>query len=499
MTDSIITFEELGLSAPVLSAVKRQGYEQPTPVQAATIPVMLSGQDMVALANTGTGKTGAFALPILSQIDVSKAEPQALILAPTRELAIQVAEAFHQYAKDMPGFHVLPVYGGKNYLTQLKSLNRGVHVIVGTPGRTLDHLSRGSLKLNAIRFVVLDEADEMLNMGFHEDVQAILKQIHGKHQTVLFSATMSPDIRGIADTHLKNPQKIQIKSKTATVANTEQSCIIVSKEYKLEALTRYLEVEEYDGVLIFCRTKLGTQEVADKLQARGYAVSAMNGDMSQDAREAVIRGIKNKKYDIIVATEVAARGLDVVRISHVINYDLPQEVSSYIHRIGRTGRAGRMGKALLLATPRERRMLAAIEQATKQPIKIIEPPTARQVTSKRSEQFKQTLLGALESKDLSEFRLLANEIANESNIPLADIAAAAMVLSAKAKSLPALGGSDKFIHASDAVEPKRKRPGGFGDKKFGKKPPFAKAGEKKFYGKKDSTGAKPKFKQKDKR
>ncbi len=363
-----LLFADLGLSAPVMAAVTAVGYESPSPIQAATIPAMLAGRDVLGTAQTGTGKTAAFALPVLSNIDLNAERPQALVLAPTRELAIQVAEAFQKYATKIPGFHVLPIYGGQSYYPQLQALKRGVHVVVGTPGRVIDHLERGSLDLSGLTTLVLDEADEMLRMGFIDDVETVLKKTPETRQVALFSATMPAAIRRIAQTYLKQPVEVTIAAKTTTSANIRQRYWWVSGMHKLDALTRILEVEPFDGMIVFARTKAATEELADKLQARGLAAAAINGDMQQAAREKTIQQLKDGKLDILVATDVAARGLDVERISHVLNYHIPYDTESYVHRIGRTGRAGRSGEAILFVTPRERGMLRAIERATRQPI-----------------------------------------------------------------------------------------------------------------------------------
>ena len=369
------TFSDLNISAPVLKALKEVGYETPSPIQAATIPLLLANRDVLGQAQTGTGKTAAFALPILSRIDIKQATPQALVLAPTRELAIQVAEAFQSYAAHIKGFHVLPIYGGQSYGPQLSALRRGVHVVVATPGRVIDHIEKGSLDLSQLKTLVLDEADEMLRMGFIDDVEHILQQTPAERQTTLFSATMPPAIKRIAKTYLRDPAEVTVAAKTGTAENITQRYWLVAGMHKLDALTRILEAEPFDGMIIFARTKLGTEELASKLQARGFAATAINGDMAQQQRERTIEQLKNGKIDILVATDVAARGLDVERISHVINYDVPSDPESYTHRIGRTGRAGRSGDAILFITPRERGLLKAIERATRQPVAPLALPT----------------------------------------------------------------------------------------------------------------------------
>lgn len=349
-----LLFADLGLSDAVMQAVTKVGYETPSPIQAATIPALLAGRDVLGQAQTGTGKTAAFALPLLTRTALTQTKPQVLVLAPTRELAIQVAEAFQRYAAAISGFRVLPVYGGQSYGQQLAALKRGVHVVVGTPGRVIDHLERGTLDLSELKTLVLDEADEMLRMGFIEDVEAVLQKLPVSRQVALFSATMPPQIRRIAQTYLHDPIEVTIATKTTTAANIRQRYWWVSGLHKLDALTRILEVETFDAMIIFVRTKAATEELAEKLQARGLAAAAINGDMQQMQRERTIHQLKDGKLDILVATDVAARGLDVERISHVLNYDIPYDVESYVHRIGRTGRAGRSGEAILFVTPREK-------------------------------------------------------------------------------------------------------------------------------------------------
>ena len=419
-----LLFADLGLSAPVMAAVTAVGYESPSPIQAATIPAMLAGRDVLGTAQTGTGKTAAFALPVLSNIDLNAERPQALVLAPTRELAIQVAEAFQKYATKVPGFHVLPIYGGQSYYPQLQALKRGVHVVVGTPGRVIDHLERGSLDLSGLTTLVLDEADEMLRMGFIDDVETVLKKTPETRQVALFSATMPPAIRRIAQTYLKQPVEVTIAAKTTTSANIRQRYWWVSGMHKLDALTRILEVEPFDGMIVFARTKAATEELADKLQARGLAAAAINGDMQQAAREKTIQQLKDGKLDILVATDVAARGLDVERISHVLNYDIPYDTESYVHRIGRTGRAGRAGDAILFVTPREKGMLRAIERATRQPIEEMQLPSVEAVNDRRVEKFLARITDTLASGRAGEFRALIERYEREQNVPAVDIAAA---------------------------------------------------------------------------
>ena len=421
-------FRDLALSEALLKVLAEVGYESPSPIQAATIPHLLGGRDVLGQAQTGTGKTAAFALPILSQIDLTQTKPQALVLAPTRELGIQVAEAFQRYAAHMPGFHVLPVYGGQPYGPQLSALRRGVHVVVGTPGRIIDHLEKGSLDLSLLKNLVLDEADEMLRMGFIDDVEAILKKMPAVRQTALFSATMPHAIRRIAQTYLKDPVEVTIEAKTRTAENIRQRSWEVSGLHKLDALTRILEAEPFDAMIVFARTKQATDELAEKLQARGFSAASINGDVAQAQRERTIEQLKNGKIDILVATDVAARGLDVDRISHVVNYDVPYDTESYVHRIGRTGRAGRSGDAILFVTPREKGMLRAIERATRQPIEEMQLPSVEAVNDKRVAKFlgriTDTLEAAGEGDELALYRDLVQRYQREHDVPAADIAAA---------------------------------------------------------------------------
>ncbi|MCD0280044.1 DEAD/DEAH box helicase [Xanthomonas melonis] len=419
-----LLFADLGLSDAVMKAVAAVGYESPSPIQAATIPALLAGRDVLGQAQTGTGKTAAFALPVLSNADLHQVKPQALVLAPTRELAIQVAEAFQKYAEAIPGFRVLPVYGGQPYAQQLSALKRGVHVVVGTPGRVIDHLDRGTLDLSQLKTLVLDEADEMLRMGFIDDVEAVLKKLPEQRQVALFSATMPPAIRRIAQTYLQEPAEVTIAAKTTTSANIRQRYWWVSGLHKLDALTRILEVEPFDGMIIFARTKAATEELAQKLQARGMAAAAINGDMQQAAREKTIAQLKDGKLDILVATDVAARGLDVERISHVLNYDIPYDTESYVHRIGRTGRAGRSGEAILFVTPREKGMLRSIERATRQPIEEMQLPSVDAVNDTRVARFMSRISETLAGGQIELYRDLLQRFESENNVPAIDIAAA---------------------------------------------------------------------------
>jgi ATP-dependent RNA helicase DeaD len=418
------TFADLDIPAPILKALKEVGYETPSPIQAATIPLLMEGRDVLGQAQTGTGKTAAFALPVLSRIDVKNPAVQALVLAPTRELAIQVAEAFQSYAAHLKNFHVLPIYGGQSYGPQLSALRRGVQVVVGTPGRVIDHLDKGSLDISQLKTLVLDEADEMLRMGFIDDVERILQETPEGRQTALFSATMPAQIKRIAQTYLNQPREVTVAAKTTTATNITQRYWLVAGLQKLDALTRILEAEPFDGMIVFARTKLGTEELASKLQARGFAAAAINGDMAQQQRERTIEQLKNGKIDILVATDVAARGLDVERISHVINYDVPSDPESYTHRIGRTGRAGRSGDAILFITPRERGLLKAIERATRQPVAPLTLPTIKAVNEVRITRFKEQIGETLAAGGLDVFRSLIEDFEREQNVPAIDIAAA---------------------------------------------------------------------------
>jgi ATP-dependent RNA helicase DeaD len=418
------TFRDLALSEPLLRVLTDVGYESPSPIQAATIPLLMANRDVLGQAQTGTGKTAAFALPILTRIDLTQRTPQALVLAPTRELAIQVAEAFQRYATHIPGFHVLPIYGGQSYGPQLSALRRGVHVVVGTPGRVIDHLEKNTLDLSHLKTMVLDEADEMLRMGFIDDVENILKKTPPTRQTALFSATMPAPIRRIAQTYLKDPAEILIEAKTRTADNIRQRSWEVSGLHKLDALTRILEAEPFDAMIVFVRTKMATEELAEKLQARGFSAAAINGDIVQAQRERTIAQLKDGKIDILVATDVAARGLDVDRISHVLNFDVPYDTESYVHRIGRTGRAGRSGEAILFIAPRERNLLRAIERATRQPITPMELPTIAAVNDVRVAKFKQQITDTLAGGELALFQRLIEDYEREKNVPAVEIAAA---------------------------------------------------------------------------
>ncbi|KGJ71822.1 cold-shock protein [Cryobacterium roopkundense] len=423
------TFADLGLNDAMLKALKDVGYETPSAIQAATIPPLLAGRDVVGLAQTGTGKTAAFALPILSRLDMAQKTPQALVLAPTRELALQVCEAFEKYGAHMRGVHVLPVYGGQGYGVQLSALRRGVHIVVGTPGRIMDHLEKGTLDLSALKYLVLDEADEMLKMGFAEDVETILADTPNDKQVALFSATMPAQIRRISKKYLNDPEEITVKNKTTTSANTTQRYLMVSYPQKVDALTRILEVEDFEGMIVFTRTKNETELLAEKLRARGYSAAAINGDVQQVQRERTVNQLKSGKLDILVATDVAARGLDVERISHVVNYDIPIDTESYVHRIGRTGRAGRSGAAISFVTPRERRLLSAIEKATRQPLTQMQLPSVEDVNVTRLARFDDAITEALGQSDrISMFRDIVGHYVSHHDVPEADVAAALAVV-----------------------------------------------------------------------
>jgi ATP-dependent RNA helicase DeaD len=449
-SDNQPTFHELGLAAPILQSLQEIGYETPSPIQAASIPHLLAGKDLLGQAQTGTGKTAAFALPLITRIDTSQKAPQLLVLAPTRELAIQVAEAFQTYARHIKDFHVLPIYGGSAYDSQLRQLRRGVQVIVGTPGRVMDHIRRGSLVLDQLKALVLDEADEMLRMGFIDDVDWILEHTPSERQIALFSATMPQAIRRLALQHLKSPEEIKIASKTATATTITQKYWRVSGFHKLDALTRILEMQQFDAMLIFVRTKSATIELSEKLTARGYACEALNGDVSQQLRERTVERLKQGKIDILVATDVVARGLDVERISHVLNYDIPYDTESYVHRIGRTGRAGREGEAILFVAPREQRMLRMIEQATRQKIDRMELPSAADINVKRVDRFKQQISNQLDNEDLSQYvDLLSGYQQEHDTDPLFIAAALASLLQGNTplllteKELPEARGRDR--------------------------------------------------------
>jgi ATP-dependent RNA helicase DeaD len=425
--DAPATFADLQIHPSVLQAVADVGYESPSAIQAATIPALMAGSDVVGLAQTGTGKTAAFAIPILSKIDTSSKATQALVLAPTRELALQVAEAFSRYGAHLPQINVLPIYGGSSYAVQLSGLKRGAQVVVGTPGRVIDHLERGTLDLSRIDYLVLDEADEMLTMGFAEDVERILSETPEYKQVALFSATMPPAIRKLTAKYLHDPTEVKVEARTATADNISQRYIQVAGPRKMDALTRVLEVEPFEAMIVFVRTKQATEEVAERLRARGFSAAAINGDIPQSQRERTIAALKEggaKGLDILVATDVAARGLDVERISHVLNYDIPHDTESYVHRIGRTGRAGRSGSALLFVSPRERHLLKSIEKMTRQKLTEAELPSVEDVNAQRVTKFADSITDTLGAPGIELFRRLVEDYEREHDVPMADIAAA---------------------------------------------------------------------------
>ena len=454
--DSTLSFADLELNPRVLEAVSAMGYEAPTPIQAEAIPPLLEGRDLLGQAQTGTGKTAAFALPLLSRLDTRARLPQVLVLTPTRELALQVAEAFKSYANRLSDFHVLPLYGGQSMSLQLRQLQRHPQVIVGTPGRVMDHLRRQSLNLDGLRSLVLDEADEMLNMGFIEDIEWIFEQTPDERQVALFSATMPDAIKHIARRQLRKPIEIKVKSKTETVTAIEQSHCVVSRHHKMDALTRLLEVEAFDGMIIFVRTKTSTVEVADKLEAHGFAAEALNGDMNQAMRERTVNRLKSGQLDIIVATDVAARGLDVDRISHVVNFDLPSDPAPYVHRIGRTGRAGRAGKALSFVQPRERGLLRAIERNTRQSIPPIDLPSAADLSERRIEQFVERIRETLDQQDLDYYYGLVSRLEQQQEVSALDIAAALTYLAQKSRPFIV---QDEIVNEAKGKRQQRHSPG----------------------------------------
>ena len=427
--ESSVKFNSFGLSKALIKVLDEVGYETPSAIQEQCIPHLLNGHDIIGQAQTGTGKTAAFALPLIDRIDLDNNQVQLLVLAPTRELAIQVSEAIQTYARHLKGFHVLPIYGGQSYDIQLRPLKRGVHAVVGTPGRVMDHLKRGTLKLNSLKALVLDEADEMLKMGFIDDVKWVMEKLPKERQIALFSATMPDVIRRVAEKFLNSPKVVKIKTKTATAQTISQRYWLVGGVHKLDALTRILEVESFDALLIFVRTKTATSDLAEKLSARGFTAEAINGDIAQNQRERIIQQLKNGKIDILIATDVAARGLDVDRISHVVNYDIPQDPESYVHRIGRTGRAGREGKAILFVAPRERRMLKTIERITRQSIDPMLLPSAKIINEQRVINFKQRITNTLENQELAIFEELILDYQKEHEIDAFKIASALALMS----------------------------------------------------------------------
>ena len=421
-------FEEMGLGPAVLEAINRVGYETPSPIQAQSVPVILSGRDLMGQAETGSGKTAAFAWPLLSRIDMSLNRPQVLVLAPTRELAIQVTAAFEKYATGIENFRAVTIYGGQSYETQLRALNRGVQVVVGTPGRVMDHLRRKTLDLRNLKTLVLDEADEMLRMGFIDDVEWILEQLPRERQILSFSATLPPPIQRIAKNYLRNPAHIAIKSKTATAESIAQTCVFVSPREKMERLVRILETEQSDGVIIFVKTRNSTIVVSEGLVQRGIIASPLNGDIPQAQRERTVNQLKSGRINVVVATDVAARGLDVQRISHVINYDFPHDTEAYVHRIGRTGRAGRDGNAILFVEPKEKGKLSRLQRATNQRIETFKQKSIDEINQVRIEKFKEQVVKANSHGDIKFFTKLVNELRDDSELSIEQIAASLGVL-----------------------------------------------------------------------
>ncbi len=448
-----LNFRDLGLPQGLVDVVSALGYEAPSPIQQATVPHLLAGDDLVGQAQTGTGKTAAFALPVIARLMVDKKTtpaPKALVLAPTRELAIQVAEAFARYGEAIGGFQVLPIYGGQPFRGQLSGLQRGAHVVVGTPGRIIDHLKRGTLDLSELSTLVLDEADEMLKMGFVDDVEAVLAKAPESAQIALFSATMPAPIRAMSKRYLKNPHHITIESKTTTAASINQRYWIVSGLHKLDALTRLLEVEPFDAMIVFARTKVATEELAHRLRARGFAAQALNGDVPQNKREQLVEALKSGELDLLVATDVAARGLDVERISHVVNYDIPHDTEAYVHRIGRTGRAGRSGEAILFVAPRERYLLRAIEKATRQPLTEMTMPSVADVHAHREERQFERVQKVLESEDLSSYQEKVLRWQGQAEASLLDIAAALAHLAEDTTAPPMVDQTPAMKHSDSA-------------------------------------------------
>ena len=409
-TESQITFADLDLPQSILDAVNQIGFVTPSPIQQETIPHLLEGRDVLGMAQTGSGKTAAFSLPLLSKIDPNARHPQMLVMAPTRELAIQVADACEQFTKNMKGVRVVTVYGGQRYDIQLRALKQGSQVVVGTPGRILDHIRRGTLDLSALQSIVLDEADEMLRMGFIDDVETVMAELPEDHQTALFSATMPEPIRRITKRFMKNPQEVKIKATQRSAPDITQSYWLVNGFRKNDALLRFLEVEEFDAAIIFTRTKTGTVDITELCERNGFRTAALNGDMTQQAREQTLDKLKSGRLDILVATDVAARGIDIERISLVVNYDIPLDAESYVHRIGRTGRAGRSGRALLFVEPRERRLLRNIENLMKKPIDEVAIPNHEVLMEKRRAKFKARVAKQLEHHDLEKYRELLEDL-----------------------------------------------------------------------------------------
>lgn len=431
----LISFDSLQLSPLVLQAIKDLGFESPTPIQERAIPVMMSGDDMIGQAQTGTGKTAAFALPILSKLEPDNKNIFALVLEPTRELALQVAESFQAFARHIEDFHVVPIYGGASYDNQIRSIRHGAQVVVATPGRLIDLIERGKIDLSSVSYMVIDEADEMLRMGFIDDVDWILNHTPAERHTALFSATMPEAIRRIARDHLNAPVEVRIESKTTTATTVHQRYWVVSGVHKIDAMTRILEVEPYDAVLVFVRTKTDAEDVANKLMARGMACAALHGDIPQRQREKIIERLKNGSLDIIIATDVAARGLDVDRITHVFNYDIPYDAESYVHRIGRTGRAGRQGEAILFVSPRERRALRQIERVTRQRIEPMRMPTVADVNKRRLENFRNQILETIEAGELGMYLEVVSDILSDDSIEPEMLAAALAKMAQRGNAL----------------------------------------------------------------
>lgn len=445
MTETKITFNDLGLPEFILNAVTDMGFESPSPIQQACIPHLLAGQDVLGMAQTGSGKTAAFSLPLLAQIEPNKKMPQMLVMAPTRELAIQVADACEQFMKYAKGINIVTLYGGQRYDIQLRALKQGAQVVVGTPGRILDHLRRNTLDLSELKFIVLDEADEMLRMGFIDDVETVMAALPEQHQTALFSATMPEPIRRITKRFMNNPQEVKIQSSQKNAPDITQSCWYVRGFRKNEALLRFLEVEEFDAAIIFARTKTATLDITELLEKHGFRAAALNGDMTQQLREQTLDRLRNGSLDILVATDVAARGLDVERISLVVNYDIPLDAESYVHRIGRTGRAGRAGRALLFVEPRENRLLKNIERLTKKPIEEVEVPNHEALQACRRKKFVAQITKQLEHHDLEQYRSLLEDLFTADQ-DQEDIAAAMLML---------LQGKQKLILPPDPTIDKR--------------------------------------------
>ncbi len=468
MTDTVnLTFKDLNLPSDILQALEKVGYETPSPIQAESIPLLLEGHDLLGQAQTGTGKTAAFALPMLANIDADANHPQLLVLAPTRELAIQVAEAFQVYASFSKKIRVLPIYGGQSYDNQIRQLKRGVQVIVGTPGRVIDHIQRKTLKLDQLKFLVLDEADEMLRMGFIDDVELILSHAPKERQTALFSATMPTQIKKISQRYLNEPKHVKIESKVATAPTIRQRYCQVAGHHKLEALTRILEVEKFDGVIVFVRTKTATLELADKLSARGYDVEALNGDIPQKSRERTVERLKSGSIDILIATDVVARGLDVERVSHVINFDIPYDTESYVHRIGRTGRAGRSGDAILFISHREKRLLFQIEKTTNQKVEQMTIPSISDINESRLGRFKTSVIEATKDDSIQSLIPIIESIKAEAEVDAEVLMAALAKIAQGDEHLLLKEGDRPDLNAMPERRERRERNDSFGGRERG--------------------------------